>query len=222
MKDNLDVAEALRLMSASTKAELLEGRNDFGRSTLYAETGYENELLTAAFLDSEDSPRPREFYERAGRDALKLLYQTNDPDRYRQRSALDDDLWQKMKAAGSAPNVMALFPDLNDVQKSVVHSDYLVIVWWAKAMRKLAEEMVKVRKFFDDHPDASPSGNAVRKVRERFRKRVAEVAKTTKKQFGDPWGLIAMDLATEQRAWASVRFTGDVVAYYEEREQAEG
>ena len=31
-----------------------------------------------------------------------------------------------------------------------------------------------------------------------------------------------MDLATEQRASASVRFTGDVVAYYEEREQAEG
>ena len=172
MRDNLEVAEALGLMSASTKAELLEGRNDFGRSTLYAETGYENELLTAAFLDSEDNPRPREFYERAGRGALKLLYQTNDPDRYRQRSALDDDLWKKMKAAGSAPNVMALFPDLNEVEKSVVHSDYLVIVWWAKAMCKLAEEMVTVRKFFDDHPDASPSGNAVRKVRERFRKRV--------------------------------------------------
>ena len=63
----------------------------------------------------------------------------------------------------------------------------------------------------------------VRRIgRQVHRKRVAEVAKTTKKQFGDPWGLIAMDLATEQRASAGVRFTGDVVTYYEEREQAEG
>ena len=221
MKDNLDVAEALDLLSASNKTGLLNNRNDFGRSALYAETGYDSELLKTAFLDSEDNARPRAFYEQAGRQALRLLYQANDPDQYRQRPARDDDLWERMKAAGSAPNVKALFPGLNNVQKGVVYTDYLVIVWWAKAMRKLAEEIVRVRKFFADHPNASPTGEEAGKVRADFRKRVAKVAKTTKKQFGDPWGLIAMDLATERGASASVRFTGDVVAYYKERKQAE-
>ena len=222
MKDNLDVAEALRLMSTQDKAQLLEKATDFGRSTLYAETGYENALLTKLFLDADGRPQPKEFYEQAGREALDLLYQSNDPDGYRRRPALDDELWKKMTAAGSAQNLMALFPKLNDVQKNVVDSDYRVIVWWAAAMHKLAKGLVEVNQFFADHPDAAPGDNALRKVRKRFRKKVAAVAKTTKKQFGDPWGLIAMDVATGHQAAANVRFTGDVISYYREREPTEG
>ncbi len=193
MKDNLDVAEALDLLARDKKTKLLGDGNDFGRSTLYAETGYGDDLLTSAFLDDEGNARPVGFYEQAGRKALTLLYQTSDPDSYRRQPALDDGLWKKMTAAGSPQNVMALFPSLNEVQRAVVDSDYRIIVWWAKAMRKLAEELVEVRKFFAAHPNPEPGGNSLRKVRKRFRRRVSSVARTTKKQFGDPWGLIAMD-----------------------------
>ncbi len=84
-------------------------------------------------------------------------------------------------------------------------------------MRKMAEELVEVRKFFAAHPNPAPGDNAFRKVRKRFRKRAAAVAKTTKKQFGDPWGLIALDLAADHKASAKVRFTWDVISYYKER-----
>ncbi len=219
MKDNLDVAEALDLLSREKKAELLGDGNDFGRSTLYAETGYEDDLLRSVFLDAEGNARSMDFYEQAGRKALRLLYQTSDTDHYRRLATDDDELWKKMRAAGSPQNVMALFLHLNEIQRAVVDSDYRVIVWWAKAMRKLAEELVEVRKFFAAHPNPAPGDNSLRKVRKRFRKRVSSVAKTTKKQFGDPWGLIAMDIATNHRASAKVRLTGDVVAYENEREQ---
>ena len=96
MKDNLDVAEALRLLSGAGKDQLLGNATDFGRSTLYAETRYGDEILASVFLDANGDARPIEFYEKAGRDALKLLYQTNDPDQYRQQPALDDGLWEKM------------------------------------------------------------------------------------------------------------------------------
>ena len=88
---------------------------------------------------------------------------------------------------------MALFAHLNEVQKAVVDSDYRVIAWWAKAMRVLAEGLVEVRKFFADHPNPAPGDNSLRKVRKRFNKRATAVAKTTKKHFGEPWGLIAME-----------------------------
>ena len=78
-----------------------------------------------------------------------------------------------------------------------------------------------MHKFFADHPNASPGDNGLRRVRKRFRKRVTAAAKTTKKQFGEPWGLIAMDIATNHQASANVRFTGDVVAYENDREQGE-
>ncbi len=221
MKDNLDVAEALGLVSREKKAELLGDGNDFRRSTLYAETGYGDDLLQSVFLDDERNARSLDFYEQAGRKALTLLYQTSDPDEYRRQPALDDGLWKKMRAAGSPQNVMALFPTLEKTQRAVVYSDYLVIVWWAKAMHELAEELVKVHKFFADHPNVSPGDNGLRRVRKRFRKRVTAAAKTTKKQFGEPWGLIAMDIATNHQASANVRFTGDVVAYENDREQGE-
>ncbi len=219
MKDNLDVAEALGLLPRKKKSELLKNDNDFGRSTLYAETGYEDDLLRSVFLDAEGNARPVEFYEQAGRKALKLLFQSSDPDRYRQQPALDGKLWMKMKKAGSSPNVMAIFPRLKPNQRAVIDSDYRVIVWWAEAMHKLAEGLVEVREFFDANPNPAPGDNSLRKVRKRFRKRVTSVAKTTKKQFGDPWGLIAMDIAANHKTSANVRFTGDVVCYDNERER---
>jgi hypothetical protein len=223
MKDNLDVAEALVLLGGQKKRDLLGQANDFGRSTLFAEIGYDDELITGLFVDPAGTARPREDYEKAGREALRLLFQDNDPDRYRQRPALDDTLWRKMSKVGSFQALAALFPDLNNVQQNVVHSDYLVVQWWAGAMRAMAEKVVEVRAFFEQHgshPD--PNSNEFRKLRKQFRKKIVGVAKTTKRQFGDPWGLVAMDVLAGRKGRAKVKFTGEVVAYENSRSLAGG
>jgi hypothetical protein len=120
--------------------------------------------------------------------------------------------------------VAALLPAaLTDTQKNVVYSDFLVIQWWADAMRAMAEKIVAVRTFFASHSGApDPNSNEFRKLRKEFRKKITAVARTTKKQFGDPWGLVAMDLVAGRKARAKVKLTGDAIALEKSRPKAAG
>ena len=72
MKNNLDVFEALGLMQQAEKEKILSLAQEFGRTTLYTETAYDDELVKALFLNN-DQPRSKTEYELAGRKALALL-----------------------------------------------------------------------------------------------------------------------------------------------------
>ena len=72
MKDNLDVPQGLGLLKEEEKNQLLGEVSDFGSSTLYAETGYDDEILGELFVDAEGNPLPVETYENAGRRAVRL------------------------------------------------------------------------------------------------------------------------------------------------------
>ncbi len=56
MKDNLDVFEALGLMSAADKNAILSVATQFGRTTLYSETAYDDALVTRLFLNNGKAP----------------------------------------------------------------------------------------------------------------------------------------------------------------------
>ncbi len=216
MKDKLDVAQALGLMSEQEKQDMLRGIDDFGRSTFYAETNYDDDLTTALFLDQAGQPRTEDDYELKGRDALQLLVQQGDPDDYRRRPALDHRLWKQMKDGGPF-NFRPLFPDLTPQQVDVIASDYVVIVWWAQAMRGMGEKLAQVHNFFAQNPNPNPADEAFKKLRNQLADHMASVAKTTKKQFADPWGLVAMDLASGSKSEARVRVTAPRLAFQLER-----
>jgi hypothetical protein len=59
-------------------------------------------------------------------------------------------------------------------------------------------------------PDAA---NAYRKLRKELQDSLAAVVSRTKPMFGEPWGLIAMYLASGGRAGAHVRITSDEFQY---------
>ncbi|MBI3694034.1 MAG: hypothetical protein HY238_04230 [Acidobacteria bacterium] len=202
MKDNLDVAQALGLLSEEEKQENLAGVDHFGNTTFYAETGYEEDLTVRLFLDDGGQPRSEAEYERVGREALQLLVQKGDPDDFRRRPALDDALWANMKSLGQA-NFRSLFPE---TQLGAVIADYTVIVWWAEAMRKTAEKLAQLL--------ASPDDSSLRR---QLAKHLESVAGNTKEEFGDPWGLVAMDVVSGRRAAARVEFTGPILALARER-----
>lgn len=213
MKDNLDVAQALGLLSETAQQEKLGTTEQFGTTTLYAETRYNDRRAERLFLNDQGQPRDQAEYERAGREALQLLVQRNDPDAFRRRPAIDDDLWRRMKSLGQA-NFGSLF---SGTQLGAVIADYTLIVWWAETMRQTGEKLAEMHRFFAVHAAPSPDDPEFRKLREGLAAHLASVAKNTKPQFGDPWGLVAMDRVAGGQAQARVEITGPLVALRLER-----
>jgi hypothetical protein len=214
MKDNLDVAEALGLLAPARKRELLAGVADFGRTAFLAETAYDPALCRRLFLDG-DRVRTEEEYDRAGLDALAALVQPGDPDAYRRAPALDATLWSRMKAAGQF-NFAPLFPQLGEVQRAVVASDYTVIRWWSRAMHEAASILAEVEAL----PSRDPSEARFQALRARLASHLASVAAHTTPHWGDPWGLVAMDRVVGGAARARVEITGPRLALAESRQIA--
>jgi hypothetical protein len=229
MKNNLDVVETLGLMKKQEKDKLLAGQNNFGSTTLYAETQYDDALATRLFLNPDGTPRSEAEYEKAGRAAIASLVQDGEPDDYRRLPATDNALWQELKQLGNPHNFKTLdkIKSLKIAKKlsmeiivGGISSDYLVIRWWAQEMRQLGEKLVEVRNFLKGKPNIDPGNHDLTAVRRDLAEHLKGVASRTKEQFGDPWGLVAMDLATGRTAGAKVQVTGTRVAFARERETA--
>jgi hypothetical protein len=220
MKDHLDVAQALGLLAESDKQDRVEGLDDFGGSTLYAETNYSESLVEALFLVGGKA-RSEEDYEKAGREALGLLVQADDPDDYRRQPVTNDALWKKMKSQGQF-NFRSLFPSLKPHQVQIIAADYTLIRWWAMAMRKLGEKLEEINQYFAVNPNPDPANHQFKSLRKQLAKELASVAATTRAEFGDPWGLVAMDLVSGRKADAKVQITNTRLAFQSRRESSLG
>jgi hypothetical protein len=117
---------------------------------------------------------------------------------------LDDAVWPQMKAAGSTVvNLAPLFPDLRqDSQIPVIAGDYVLIEWWATTMARMAQSLSAAKAFFSQTPPPAPSSQAFQKVQSDLWKQMADVARNTHDSFSDPWGVLAMDLASGQKSVA--------------------
>jgi hypothetical protein len=217
LRNNLDVFEALGLIKVSEKQELIGGGNKFGKTTLFAETSYDDALVNILFLNN-GSPRSQSEYETAGRKALALLVQSDEDEAFRRKPAVDDALWKEMSKQGQ-PNLKfidALKP-LNSAALGAVTTDYTVIKWWAEAMEEMSEGLAEMRKFLDEHPGIDPENKTFKSKRKKLGSKLKVVVSKTKKQFGDPWGLVAMDQASGGRAGARALITGPNLAVFRER-----
>ena len=214
MKDNLDVAVAMGFLSSDGMAKLLDDHPDFGRSMLLSDVEDDDAPVRSLFL-AGDEPRPEEDYEKAGLEDLKLIVQSDSDLAYRAETLLGD--WDDFKRAGSPGETAKLMPHLNKVQKSVVHTDYITIVWWVDAMRKLVSTLRDLQMFYQS--GGSPERKRFKKLRTELVGRSATVIKRTREKFGDPWGLIAMDLLAKRSGKAHVRILCDVFVYDREAAQ---
>ncbi|HKS96249.1 MAG TPA: hypothetical protein VJV74_08950, partial [Terriglobia bacterium] len=216
MRDNLDVPQALGMISEQQGKGILSGIDDFGRSTFYAETSYDDRLTTALFLDPAGRPRSEDDYDAVGRQALACLIHSGDADASRLPPLQDDSLWRQMRDAGPAA-LNTVLTGLNSAQIAVVTTDYVVIRWWSQAMRGMAEKLTEVRDFFARNPNPDPSDSGLQNLRRSLAAHMASVAQNTREEFGHPWGLLAMDRASGGRAPAEVRIVSLRLALQLER-----
>ena len=214
LKDNLDVGEALGLLSAGDKESRLAQINDFGRSLFLAETKYDDATARSLFL-KEGKARSQAEFENLGRQALGLLIQAGDPSEYR-RLILQDDSWEKMKKTGQ-PGFKYLFPGLDSVQIGTLAGDYTLITWWAKTMREAGEALEEMDDLFSTDSGPDPGSDEFESRREKLAKKLKSVAEKTKERFGEPWGLVAMDLASGQSAEAEIRVSSNILALQAKR-----
>ncbi len=219
MASNLDVLAALGLISADKKRESLSGFKDFGRSTFYLNTEYDDALTESLFLGSNGQPRPIEEYEQIGRKALRLLIHPGDVDDYRLRALENDAVWAQVKeTGGTLVNLAPVFPDLSrDSQIPIIAGDYVLIAWWATTMASMAVSLAAAKRFFSQDPPPALDSPERAKIQADLWHRMQDVAKNAHDRFAEPWGFLAMDLASGQRAAASAQLTSPRLALRLER-----
>ena len=155
------------------------------------------------------------------------MVQAGESDDYRRLPATDDALWKELRQLGN-PQSFRLVEKIKALKTEKklpieiivggIGTDYLVISWWAEEMRKMGERLSEVRKFLQNKPNVDPQNNEFNALRRGLAEHLKGVASRTKSQFGDPWGLVAMDLATRQSAKAKVEVTGSRINVIRERE----
>jgi hypothetical protein len=213
IKDYLNIAQALQAVSpaiVTAKLNALTGVSAFGQSMFYADSAYTDPLCRSLFLNSGGQARPQDEYEMIGRMALALLLPAGDPINDARRLPLTDDaIWNQMKAAGQPNNFGGLFASrgFNAIQLADITSDYTLIMWWAPAMHSMGEALARVLRFISQNPHWDPENNTFKKLRTNLEKTMAAVAQNTQSQFGEPWGLLALDLASGQKAVTTVKIS---------------
>jgi hypothetical protein len=212
MTNRGDIARDLRtgvavgLLSAG-EAAVPEGISDFGRTLFTLSTDYDGDLMSGMFLDTSDVPLPREQYETAGRAAIQFLVQEGDDDAVRRQPAVDDALWNRMKDVGQ-PGFGSLFPGVPAPLIGAIVADYTTIQWWADAMHKTAQELATLRQWLARNPAATVEDPGFQKLRDGFAGYLRQVAANTRDEFGQPWGLIAMNQLASRKAGAKILISG--------------
>ncbi len=214
MRTELTTATALGVLDAGAPDSLPGGIEDFGQTTVYAEVSYSPEIAPLLFLDGAVAKQQAEF-ESAGREAIRLLVWPAADDAFRLRGVSDDQLWAQMRSAGQF-NLAPLFPDLSQLQVQAIAADYSVIVWWAGAMSDCAQRVAAMRNLLASNPN--PQSPQFTALRADLAKKLAEVAGNTKDEFGQPWGLVAMDRVSGSRAQARVQIAGSRLALTSDRQ----
>ncbi|HWC96711.1 MAG TPA: hypothetical protein VG456_08175 [Candidatus Sulfopaludibacter sp.] len=179
------------------------GIDNFGRTLFSVATDYDGVLVTAMFLDSAGAPLSHEEYEMAGRAAIQLLVREGDEDAVRREPAIDDGLWDKMKAMGQ-PGIPNLFLNAPKPFVSAIVTDYTAIQWWADAMSGMAHQLASLRQWVAQHPAVGLQDPEFAKQREKLAGYLRGVAANTKDEFGQPWGLIAMNQLTGRKGGAKM------------------
>jgi len=219
MQANLDVICNMGLITASQEQQSLTDAGDFGRSSFYLRTDYDDALSQGLFLRNDGQARALDEYEQIGRQALRAFLHAGDVDGYRLRSLESDAIWQQVKATGgTVGNLASLFPDLrSDTQIPVIAGDYLLIEWWATTMSKLAVTLSAAKRFFAQKPAPATNSPAFQKAQDDLWHQLAAAASSTHDRFSDPWGLMAMDLASGQQSTASARIVSPRLTLSAER-----
>jgi hypothetical protein len=204
IQDYLNIAVSLGLLTPDDTKKRLASVGavpQFGRSIFQADSRYDDALFRTLFLDGAGEVRAQEYYEKRGRQAMAATLSPESPTNQARLLPLNDDgLWSTMSEGGQT-TFPTLFSRLNEVEVAVITSDYTIIKWWASAMNGLGQSLSKLLAFLNTSGGISdPNNNTFISLRGELDKKLKAVAQQTHDQFFEPWGLVAMYMASDRHA----------------------
>jgi hypothetical protein len=206
MAQELHIGSALGLFAPADAVPPV-GIADFGCTVVRAAVTYDAHSAETLFLAPGGQSLPAGLYENMGRAAVQLLVSDNDVDAVRRRPAMDDNLWTQMKSLGQA-GFPGLFAGVAAPLVGAITADYTAIVWWAEAMAGAGKILAAVHDWFSLHPNAPLDDPEFQKLRQDLTSHLKDVAATAHEEFGEPWGLVAMDQASSRSAHAEILVIG--------------
>jgi hypothetical protein len=210
MKDNLDAVAALELIGYGDRDGLLGGRAAFGHSTMALALTLDDAASRALFLQSSGEPYPVSHYDTLARQALLALVRPEDGAQAARRLLAESDArWNQARKEGQT-EVARMFRHLDDVTRSNILGDYSLMVWWADAMSVAAGEVAAMARFLANPPEGRLDRNPeFLDRREALAKRVAKAIGQSRARLNDPWGLVAMDMASGRLGGATALVVAD-------------
>lgn len=198
--DHLNAIRALGIALPQAHAQT-PVKTSFGRTAFFLETRYDVAATNALFVKSNGSARASGDYERAGREAMRAVLLPGGVNAVR-REALDDAWWPQVRAsAGSFEALSQLFPSAAEPAIADIAGDWFVITNWASAMAEASKTLAAARPWLATHPD--PASPEFESLRARIEKQMASLARETINRFSEPWGIVALDLASDRASQAS-------------------
>jgi hypothetical protein len=88
----------------------------------------------------------------------------------------------------------------SDVALGAIDTDYTFIAWWSSAMRGMSVALANLNAYLAKNPTWDPEDNTFKKLRLSLDNAMAAVDRRVKNEFSEPFGLLAMDLASGQNA----------------------
>ena len=84
-------------------------------------------------------------------------------------------------------------------------------------MNTTAKKLVAMQTFLASHPNADDENNDFKKLRSDLASHLRSVAANTKENFGRPWGLLAMFIASGKRAGRKTMLVGHNISLGKEQ-----
>ena len=98
----------------------------------------------------------------------------------------------------------------------------MIIEWWATTMANMAKSLSVAKRFFSQTPTPASDSPPFKKTQADLWHQMADVASNTHDRFADPWGLLAMDLASGQQSAASAELVSSGLTLRLKRSTAPG
>ncbi len=201
LREHFNALLALGLADAAERDRQIGAEHEFGPSTFLVDCRFDQQAADALFI-GPGGTLTRDYYERIGRDALLALIPRDDADRAHRRAVVaSDSSWAALRAAGPAAARVDLARQFGDARAEHIISDYLLIAWWSTAMQDAARALLDMRQFLNGRTADSLQGDpAFQGKRRRLEEELADVVSNSRAQFGDPWGVLALDAASRRAA----------------------
>ena len=197
VRDYFSVPVALGLETKPVaEANIPKNIDEFGKTTVYAEAGYNNAAFRSLFFAG--AALDRGVYIRAGLQAIQNLVAPGDPDDFRLILANSVAFFDQLEGIGAVSGPQFAEACVNQGipanRVPVVGTDFLNVVFLADAMQSAGQKLQAIDQFLANNPSIDPSHHNFQQLKKQLADALGKVAQQATTDFGGPWGFEAMAL----------------------------